>query len=629
MIAIKINKLSRISDFVRRSTMHQTLRIVAALAVSLFLFGEVSAQNSRHLPAEPQTDVQAVERANPQPSTPIVTATASSRAVRYVSVGEVRQTRLQVFSADGVQVFDSDFKLGNLVAWHLQDQQGQPVATGTYLFLVSVKDFNDNLTQKFGTATLEQEQVYLEQGGRDALSQAQSSALEVNRETKAITPVDRVGVAALNSATSVASVNSKPEVSATTAQPTSKSAATQQSSAPTTDALSGTGTQYNLAKWMDNVGTLGNSNIYEDLSGKVGIGTTTPQTALEVKSSVVGPSGFFVGNYNNNPVAFSEFGLYNDLGIGSRAQFYMRSSTYTGADGASSFNIYTNTVAPINIGTNGVPRLRIEAGGNVGIGTTTPSTNLEVRANSPNSGGFFVGNVNNNPFAFSEFGLYNDLGPAGRAQFYMRSSTYNGPDGASSFNIYTNTASPINLGTAGTLRMKIDGSGRVGIGTNSPTAKLDVAGDMNVTGNAVVAGNIAAKYQDVAEWVPSREQLKAGTVVVLDTEQTNAVISSHRAYDTHVAGVVSAQPGVILGQGGDGKVLVATTGRVKVKVDATRSPIRVGDLLVTSNREGVAMRSLPVRAGRTWMHRPGTIIGKALEPLAVGTGEILVLLSLQ
>jgi hypothetical protein len=33
--------------------------------------------------------------------------------------------------------------------------------------------------------------------------------------------------------------------------------------------------------------------------------------------------------------------------------------------------------------------------------------------------------------------------------------------------------------------------------------------------------------------------------------------------------------------------------------------------------------------GGVRFHRPGTIIGKALEPLAQGTGEILVLLSLQ
>jgi hypothetical protein len=41
------------------------------------------------------------------------------------------------------------------------------------------------------------------------------------------------------------------------------------------------------------------------------------------------------------------------------------------------------------------------------------------------------------------------------------------------------------------------------------------------------------------------------------------------------------------------------------------------------------MRSEPVSVGGINMHRPGTIIGKALEPLNEGEGEILVLLSLQ
>jgi hypothetical protein len=68
---------------------------------------------------------------------------------------------------------------------------------------------------------------------------------------------------------------------------------------------------------------------------------------------------------------------------------------------------------------------------------------------------------------------------------------------------------------------------------------------------------------------------------------------------------------------------------VKVKVDATRGPVHVGDLLVTSDVEGVAMRSVEVDLGGVKIHRPGTIIGKALETLESGTDEILVLLSLQ
>src|SRR5262249_2127936 len=127
----------------------------------------------------------------------------------------------------------------------------------------------------------------------------------------------------------------------------------------------------------------------------------------------------------------------------------------------------------------------------------------------------------------------------------------------------------------------------------------------------------------------SSEQLSAGTVVVLDSTKSNQVTSSSQAYDTRVAGVVSAQPGITLGEGGNGKALVATTGRVRVKVDASRAPIQVGDLLVTSDIRGVEMKSEPVNLGGVQIHRPGTLIGKALEPLERGSGTILVLLSLQ
>jgi hypothetical protein len=49
----------------------------------------------------------------------------------------------------------------------------------------------------------------------------------------------------------------------------------------------------------------------------------------------------------------------------------------------------------------------------------------------------------------------------------------------------------------------------------------------------------------------------------------------------------------------------------------------------TSDTPGTAMRSEPLDLGGVKIHRPGTLIGKALEPLASGQGEILVLLSLQ
>jgi hypothetical protein len=180
--------------------------------------------------------------------------------------------------------------------------------------------------------------------------------------------------------------------------------------------------------------------------------------------------------------------------------------------------------------------------------------------------------------------------------------------------LYTNSSGPQFLLTT---------NGNVGIGTTSPAAMLHVAG------NVQVDGNIAAKYQDVAEWVPATSQLAPGTVVILGGVKPNEVTSSDRPYDTRVAGVVSDKPGLILGEGGDNQIKVAHIGRVKVKVDASYGAVHIGDLLVTSATPGYAMRSQPVAIGSATIHQPGTLIGKALESLDSGQGYVLVLLTLQ
>jgi hypothetical protein len=47
-----------------------------------------------------------------------------------------------------------------------------------------------------------------------------------------------------------------------------------------------------------------------------------------------------------------------------------------------------------------------------------------------------------------------------------------------------------------------------------------------------------------------------------------------------------------------------------------------GDLLVTSPTPGYAMVSKPVKVKGVALHRSGTILGKALEPLPNGKGEM-------
>jgi hypothetical protein len=249
--------------------------------------------------------------------------------------------------------------------------------------------------------------------------------------------------------------------------------------------------------------------------------------------------------------------------------------------------------------------------GNVGIGTASPAGKLHIGGSTfptllldhPTETRFLIRVDGVNVFTFNHDGTSGQLGT-------------------------TNGGGMMSINSGSARRLNILSNGRVGIGTTTPSEVLHVVG--NALFNGTVSGtNIQAQYQDLAEWVPATEDLAPGTVVVLNITKNNEVMASNTSYDTLVAGVVSAQPGLILGAGGEGKEQIATTGRVKVRVDATNGPIRVGDLLVTSDKPGMAMRSEPMAIQGRKFHQPGTIIGKALEPLEKGQGEILILLSLQ
>jgi hypothetical protein len=234
-----------------------------------------------------------------------------------------------------------------------------------------------------------------------------------------------------------------------------------------------------------------------------------------------------------------------------------------------------------------------------------------------------------------EFGGYDGVGFAARASILASSTDNWSPTRRGTKLRFLTTQT----GTADAQeRMVINHDGNVGIGTASPTAKLEVAGMAKTTGLEVagltrthtlqiLGGSDFSERFEVAK-TPS--EVEPGMVVAIDPRNPGKLKISAQAYNRRVAGVISGAggvlPGMLMGQSGtlaDGDRPVALSGRVYVWADASNGAIEPGDLLTTSNRAGHAMKVTdPTRAH-------GAILGKAMTGLGEGRGLVLLLVTLE
>jgi len=190
--------------------------------------------------------------------------------------------------------------------------------------------------------------------------------------------------------------------------------------------------------------TLDGSTTHSYFSaGNVGIGTTSPDTLLEVsKSTGAAVRITSTATGNGADVTLGSLEYYgNDAsvpGAGVKSSIVAKTEASLGDDSNLIFSTSDGT-------TNNIERLRINSSGNVGIGTTSPSNRLEI-----------VGPYSSTPLKVLRHGDYGNVINLGRNAV------------SETANIGYPADATLNFSTSGSERMRIDSSGNVGIGTASP-----------------------------------------------------------------------------------------------------------------------------------------------------------------
>ncbi|MBU0546259.1 hypothetical protein KKA13_03335, partial [Patescibacteria group bacterium] len=118
--------------------------------------------------------------------------------------------------------------------------------------------------------------------------------------------------------------------------------------------------------------------------------------------------------------------------------------------------------------------------------------------------------------------------------------------------------------------------------------------------------------------------VEPGDVLVVDVNLQDTYRRSGGSYEQSVAGVVSTNPTIIVGNGKtEYTAVMAMVGRVPVKASAENGSINRGDLLVTASTTGYAMK---YDANKDNDLKMVGVIGVALEPLNEGSGKIMALI---
>ncbi len=222
--------------------------------------------------------------------------------------------------------------------------------------------------------------------------------------------------------------------------------------------------------------TAGTEKMRIDSAGNVGVGTSSP-------SSTAGFTTFTLNNASSG-------GIIDFQNNGSLVGRIYNNST--------NFHVYNQTANALVLGTGGIERARIDASGNLLVGTTTSA--YKTTAYVSGQDGFCVQN--------SATGTGTGNG------------TLFGLDSNSNGIMWSFDAVNLVFGNTNTERMRIDTAGNVGIGTTSPTQKLDVAGSILASGNVTAYSDIRVKdnVESIEGAIEKLSQIRGVTYTRTDLE---------------------------------------------------------------------------------------------------------------
>jgi len=362
--------------------------------------------------------------------------------------------------------------------------------------------------------------------------------------------------------------------------------------------LDGSGTTNYVSKWSD-ANTLTDSQIFDN-GTNVGIGTTSPGEKFAVK----GDASYIEITH---PTSTSFSGIKFSEGGTPQGTIQNIGSTFATVSRRSNFEVFHNTGGNLTLQ---------HSGGNVGIGTSSPSAKLEV-----NGEAIFNTNTGTTPFYVTRQGTTGEaLSIKVTDQNVRFESIQDEPSdgfGGFDFRMDSGTNEPdfiIRKGSDPALFL-VNGGGNVGIGTTSPGEKLEVNGTIK-TSTGLIKGANSSAYINLDGTVGSR--LRYGNQHVT-ANATNLVFSTNsnvRMVVTNAGdvGIGTTTPASKLDINGDltsrGDIIIDnSTGDpfLKLKTSAQEYVLRIDQ----SDGEKFQIRDVTNGATRVTLNTSGNIgIGK-------------------